>query len=93
MSLTKHLIERDERQVAVATGIAIQAGVLQSCAIHNDVVFQTGGDIVGAYKLGVWKFKRGEHNDVFETVRDMTDQIKKVVEECGNDECSYCNKD
>jgi hypothetical protein len=92
MGATKRALEEHDSKIAVATGIAIRAGVLETCPIHEDVVYETGDDIVDAHKLGNYLVTKQEVT-VFDSRREMTDYIKQVVEECCNDECSYCARD
>jgi hypothetical protein len=93
MSATKELMEHHEEQERVALRIAIEADVLKRCEIHPDFVFSGGSDVVGAYRLGNYKFKKGELKDVFETPLEMTNTIKKIVEENhANDDCQRCAK-
>jgi len=93
MGATKRLMEHYEEQERVAIRIAIEAGVLQRCENHADFVFSGGSDIVGAYKLGQHKFKKDELRGIFDTPVEMTDSIKKVVEEHhANDTCPRCEK-
>jgi hypothetical protein len=91
MSASKRLMEQNEEQERVAIRIAIEAGVLQRCEHHAGFYFSGGCDVVDAYRLGNYKFKKGELKDVFETPLEMTNTIKKVVEENhANDECQRC---
>lgn len=93
MGATKELMEHYEDQRRVAIRIAIEAGVLQRCEMHEDCVFSGGSDVVGAYKLGNYKFKKDEFKGIFDTPVEMTDEIKKVVQEHeAIDECPRCAK-
>jgi hypothetical protein len=93
MGASKALMEHYEEQERVAIRIAIEADVLQRCEHHADFVFCGGSDVVGAYKLGQYKFKKDELKGVFETPLEMTNTIKKVVQEHeALDECQRCAK-
>ena len=92
MGLLKREMERRESMLDAATGIAVQARALMRCPIHEDCVFEGSGDVEGAYKLGNYKFTAGEVTDVFSSRREMTDCIKKVVEEYEGTECPSCAK-
>lgn len=93
MGFTKRLMEHYEEQRNTAIRIAIQTGVLKRCDIHSECVFGGGSDQEGAYKLGNYKFSAGELKRVFETRPEMTDSIKKVIEEhWAIDECPRCAK-
>jgi hypothetical protein len=93
MGVTKRLMEHYENQRDVAIRIAIQAGVLKRCEIHSDCVFGGGSDSQGAYKLGNSKFTAGELEGIFDERTEMTDCIKKAIEEHhAIDECPRCAK-
>lgn len=93
MSLTKRLIEKKEEQYRASVGIALQAGVLQACEYHSDVIFDGKHDIEEAYKLGNHKFSKGEMAGIFESRKEMTDSIKHVVaDNNGLDGCWSCAK-
>lgn len=93
MGASKRLMEHYEEQEQVAIRIAIEAGVLQRSEHHADFVFSSGSDVVSAYKLGQYKFKTAELKGLFETPLEMTNTIKKVVQEHeALDECQRCAK-
>lgn len=71
-----------------ALNIAIQAGVIKRCSIHEDSTFLGNNDIEQAYKLGSSRFKKGELN-LFKHQHEVTDTIKSVVEEHTLEECPY----
>ena len=81
MSFAKRLMEHHEHQRDVAISIAIQAGALKRCEYHSDCVFDGGSDPQGAYKLGNAKFTSGELKGTFDERTEMTDCIKKAIEE------------
>ncbi len=91
MGQAKRELERIEERRGKATGIAIKAGVLQVCQFHEDVVYETGEDIVGAYKLGNARYDKDSLGKIFLSRTDMTDHIKHVVEEAAM-ECWSCAK-
>jgi len=91
MSSVKRMMEHCEEQEQVATGIAIQAEVLKVCEYHPDCVFDGGSEEAGAYRLGNYKFGKGEFEGVFATSREMTDTIQKVIRDNnGIDKCPRC---
>lgn len=90
MGFTKRLIDRQEHQVKVATQIALEAGVLQRCPYH-ETILDSGEDIEGAYRLGNARYSAGTYAKDFSDRREMTDAIKKAVED-RSDECFQCAK-
>ena len=91
MSITKRIDANEDRE-RVATSLAIEAGVLQSCDIHTSV-FRGDAEIVSAYKLGNSKFESDGLGIIFADRREMTDTIKRVVENIGGTECCQCAKE
>jgi hypothetical protein len=85
-------MEHHEEQRRVAISIALQAGVVKRCEVHEDCVFDAGHDVVNAYELGNYKFKAGELGDTFDTPKEMTDSIKAAYEDHPGDECPRCAK-
>ena len=92
MGLAKRELEEHEAKCQVALGIAIEAGVLESCEYHDDTLLEGSSDIEEAYKLGNSKWSKGELSGIFESRREMTDIIKSVVEERWAGECPSCAK-
>jgi len=90
MGAVKRMMERDKYICGVAREIAIAAGALQHCEYHDSCVFQGPNGIEGAYELGNDMFTAGLLEGVFEGRREMTDCIKKVVEEVWGNECPQC---
>lgn len=84
---------RGQSQNEVATGIAIDAGVLQVCSIHGDGIFTGTHDVEDAYKLGSVRFKAGDDDlkGLFSNQRELTDCIQEVVAKCDSDGCGSCN--
>ena len=61
--------------------------------VHEDTVIGGSGEVEDAYELGISKFTAGELVGVFDSQEEMTDYIKRVVEENGDGECNQCNRD
>lgn len=84
------LMDHDEAKRAAAIAFAIDKGVLERCEYHEDCVYEL--DVTGldaAYRSASFEFARGMH-PVFESQRDMTDYIKRVVEDHPAEECPRC---
>jgi hypothetical protein len=93
MGATKRLIEKHEEQYRLSVGIALQAKVLQACEFHTDIIFDGPNEIEDAYKLGNYKFSKGEMTGVFKGRTEMTDSIKHAVEDNhGPESCWACAK-
>lgn len=90
MGQMKHYLEERDRQEAVATSIAIKAGVLERCEFHEDSVYLGGHDVEDAYKLGNSLFTAKKLGNVFSDRREMTDTIQSVVEDTFADSCPDC---
>ena len=88
MGMQKRLLEEYEAQRSVAESIAIEAGVLSVCELHDET-YAPGNDIEDAYKYGNDKFTKGDLRCRFEDRKELTDVIKDVVTDCP-DECSRC---
>jgi len=82
-----------EAQRNAATGIAIESGVLQVCAIHEDGIFTGPKNIEDAYKLGSARFKRGDEQlkRLFSSQQELTDCIQEVVTMREADVCGSCD--
>lgn len=91
MGYEKRKMEERENQRDVATQIAVEAGVLNRCEFHEEVWDALAGDNTPAYKLGNYKFSKGELAGVFSDRREMTDAIDAAVEYAGM-ECGSCAK-
>jgi hypothetical protein len=99
MSQVKREMERAEARRGKATEIAIKARVLQVCEFHEDIVYETGGDVVDAYKWGNARYEKDaldriflSRTDMTDYIKtDMTDYIKEVVEDAAM-ECWSCAK-
>ncbi|MHC1750923.1 hypothetical protein [Humidesulfovibrio sp.] len=91
MSIVDRMVEYEEQKEGAAISIALQAGVLNRCEFHQECLFKGESEILDAYKLGSAMFARGAFKDLFDSQRDVTDMIDKVVAENNlDDECSEC---
>lgn len=91
MGLTKRWMESQEAKREEATDIAVQAGVLERCEFHKDIVYDTFGDPTEAYKLAKAKFAAGELQENYKSLQELTDKIKEVIEESSSS-CPHCAK-
>lgn len=75
---------------AVATGVALKAGALQACPLHDDVVLTVGNSEADrkAYAIGTNMVKSGE---VDGTREEFMDAIKSAIDDA-SDECFICAK-
>jgi hypothetical protein len=92
MGCSKRMMEENEAKRGVAIQIALEAGVLEQCSVHEDCIFMGGKDIEAAYKIGNFKFSKDEYSDVFESRREMTDLIQEIVQDHAGEECYSCAK-
>jgi hypothetical protein len=88
--------EEHEAAEAVATEIAMRAGILESCGIHRTVLNKSGHvDFTPAYKLANQYISDQDElvADTWtaETRSDLTDAIKSVCEEAP-ESCYACEK-
>lgn len=93
MGGAKHHMEQMEHKNSIATIIATEAGVLEACSVHEDIVFQGHEEIEEAYKLGNTKFSSKDAMvSCFATRQEMTDAIKEAAEsgDHGNTQCEVC---
>ncbi len=90
MGGAKRMLEEHERKLAIATQIAVEAGALKTCELHDDTYMEGDRDVQEAYKLGNTKFTKGDIAGEFESRTEMTDYIKRAVEELASDECGSC---
>jgi hypothetical protein len=58
----------------------------------HEILMEGTKDIEDAYRPGNARFTAGELSSVFEHRREMTDAIKKAVQENNSDECYACAK-
>ena len=91
MGLAKRLLQHQEDQRSVANQIACEAGCLEECQFHEGTYVNQDSDPSDAYRLGNSKFTRGDLGGVFDTRREMTDEIKAAIEESAL-ECYACAK-
>jgi len=84
-------MEEIEAKRDKATAIAVKAGVLERCEYHEDIVFETGEDVVEAYRRGNARFETDSLGRFFDSRREMTDYIKEVVNDAAM-ECWCCEK-
>ena len=92
MGRAKDEMMRQEALLDVATGIAVDAGVLEQCEFHPEIVWEIHGDREDAYKLGNARFSKGGLLNHFKSRRELTDAIKDAIEQSGMDGCQICAK-
>ena len=76
-------------EVSIAIEIALDARVLRKCEYH-ETLMPGGHDIQAAYKLGNARITAGQYRGYDR--REMTDAIKKAVEDNSLDECYFCER-
>jgi hypothetical protein len=92
MSMIKRWMEEQEQQEGVATGIAVEAGVLKQCEAHGEVYDVSLGDHSSAYALGNWKFTNKKVPEgLYSDRKELNDAIQKAIKNSGM-ECGYCAK-
>ncbi len=91
MGLTKRYMESLEEQRGVATQICVDANVLLRCDYHDQVHDNFTGDNTPAYKLGNYRYTKGEYDEVFSDRREMTDAIDWAIKEAALD-CPDCDR-
>ena len=77
-----------------AQRIALQAGAIEKCPFHSDVLLDSGnseGEVL-AYKIGVAEFRDKEIGGLFRNVREVTDAIKEAIQNVCY-VCPSCAKD
>jgi len=90
MSMAKRQMERQEDQERVAASIALEAGVLKICEIHEEI-YTNYGDEEEAYIRGEELFNKRELQGLFSDLEELKDAIKHVIENSGM-ECGRCAK-
>jgi hypothetical protein len=90
MGQMKHYAAKIEAREACAQQIAVDQDILKHCEIHPDDYFRTEVDIEDAYRMAARLYKEGHYHDLFDSQRDFTDTIKKVVNDVWVDECPSC---
>jgi hypothetical protein len=94
MGVLKHHLMEEEEKRAVATRIALEAGAIEECMLHPGTYIDRGdpGAVEIAYKIANSHFaKEDTLISIFENRREMTDLIKSVIDESG-DECYSCKQ-
>ena len=91
MSFVKRMMERRVDQESVAVEIALDAKVLRKCEYHGTLM-GGGTEIETAYRLANARFSAGQQHGNFDDRREMTDAIKKAVEDNSPDECYDCER-
>ena len=98
MSHIKLEIEVRDEHWGVAEEILVQAEVLSRCAAHQDMIYDAGGDLEDAYRLGNYRYSNQQSNydyelECYSSRRELTDAVKEVYESCGLKECPRCGTD
>ena len=88
MGLTKRIWEQRQDKRSVAQWIACKAGCLKECEFHEGTFVNQHSDPTDAFRLGNSMFK-GKLDKVFDTRKEITDEIKAAIEESA-DECYSC---
>lgn len=91
MSAATDAMLHAEAQRQETIEIAIKAGVLERCEIHEEVYDPLNGDYSPAYKLGNYRLSHGLLSVSFTSSRELTDTIKDAIEDSPM-ECGYCAK-
>ena len=90
MGFTKRWMESQEAERDEARKIAPQAGSLDRCDIHRDYVWDTG-DPTMAYRLANKMYTEENVQNDYESRRELTDKIKRVIEDSPFDSiCPSC---
>ena len=94
MGITKRMMEEEEGKLEEAQRIALQAGAIQKCMVHSDVLIATYDPLAEerAYKIGVARFRDKELWEDFRDYREVTDKIQEAIESAV-DLCPSCAKD
>jgi len=82
--------EHEEEHWALV-GLAIEAGVLQTCQYHEDIVYEKSSDRRPAYRLASAQFKAGQWPGL-STQKALTDALDIAILDNCADECSRCEK-
>ena len=92
MSFTKRGMDDDNKNRAIAVSILLAVDYFERCEYHEEVIYQTYGELEEAYKYGNANWEKNGYSEVFESRREMTDAIKSVAEDpdYGNDQCERC---
>lgn len=87
MSGAKRMLEEAEAKRGLALHIAVEAGALEVCDIHDEP-FEGSSPVEDAYRLANSRWS--DYQESFETRREMTDFIKDVVDDHPADSCPMC---
>lgn len=91
MGRAKRELERQEELCAQAALVAVQAGAMRECEVHERVYIESG-DVESAYRLGNHLFTTGDVLvQEFDSRREMTDSIKSVMDAAAST-CPLCQK-
>jgi hypothetical protein len=94
MGYQKELLIRMDELREVAIDIAKEAGTVEECVAHPDILLDQYDDdaLILAYKIGTRRISDGDI-DVPDDIsrKDFTDMIKEVVAESGTD-CPRCER-
>jgi uncharacterized protein YlaN (UPF0358 family) len=91
MGHAKKAMQEELDKEAVAVSIAIQAGALERCPVHEYVIAGSG-DLQAACKLGNYQYTKGELEDSFHDRKEITDFIKNALDTYALAECPACAK-
>ena len=84
-------MEGEMARQSVAADIAVEAGVLERCIGHEEILIDLYGDPQEAYALAKKKLDSGDLDVRFDSIQELKDTIDSVVTESG-DECPICAK-
>lgn len=97
MGQAKHYMEDQEAKYAVAVEVAIQAGFLERCEIHDEVYNACGVDIDHAYRKGntlisnkdplveIFNGNRRELRDILKEISTEYDEVCPLCERSRED--------
>ncbi len=80
-----------DSKLAVALEIALDAGVLDRCVMH-DAVFEGDGDLQHAFDLGGARLATGALGQNFDGRDDLNEFIAEVVADHRGEECARCRE-
>lgn len=92
MGHNKRMMDENDAKRREAMAIALEAGVLEQCEAHDDCLFEGHGDLKKAYRIGNSHFTAGQLKGIFKSRTEMTNHIKKIIENYPADECPSCAK-
>ena len=91
MSAAKQRMMELRDQHAVATDLAVEAGVLRRCPYHDYVFDAFAGDNTPAYMLGNSRYSAGDFGALFHSRRELSDAIHFAVQDAAMECCGCCN--